>query len=101
MALDSRPLLGYTVSTMKETESQVKNLQAGDIVIWKGAEDLSGPLPDTMGMIIDTNPDPRDEQAVLIQFFGGDDWYAGPLHYYHHELADFLEIGEIRIQHAT
>ena len=35
---------------------QVSNIQAGDIVIWKGEEDLSGPLPDTMGMVIDTNP---------------------------------------------
>jgi hypothetical protein len=81
-------------------QRQVSNLQAGDIVIWKGAEDLSGPLPDTMGMVIDDNPDPHDEQAVLIQFFGGDDWRASPLHYYHHELDLFLEKGEIRIQHG-
>ena len=81
-------------------QRQVSNLQAGDIVIWKGGEDLSGPLPDTMGMVLDTNPDPHDEQAVLIQFFGGDDYYAGPLHYYHHELDLFLETGEIRIQHG-
>ena len=61
-------------------QRQVSNLQAGDIVIWQNEEDLSGPLPDTMGMVIDDNPDPHDEQAVLIQFFGGDDWPAGPLH---------------------
>ena len=81
-------------------QRQVSNLQAGDIVIWVNGEDLSGPLPDTMGMVIDDNPDPHDEQAVLIQFFGGDDWHAGPLHYYHHELDHFLEQGEIRIQHG-
>jgi len=81
-------------------QRQVSNLQAGDIVIWYGDEDLSGPLPDTMGMVIDDNPDPHDEQAVLIQFFGGDDWHASPLHYYHHELDLFLEKGEIRIQHG-
>ena len=81
-------------------QRQVSNIQAGDIVIWRGDEDLSGPLPDTMGMVIDTNPDPHDEQAVLIQFFGGDDFHAGALHDYHHELDDFLEIGEIRIQHG-
>ena len=81
-------------------QRQVSNLQAGDIVVWCGQEDLSGPLPDTMGMVLDTNPDPHDEQAVLIQFFGGDDYYAGPLHYYHHELDLFLEKGEIRIQHG-
>ena len=51
-----------------------------------------------MGMVIDTNPDPRDEQAAMIQFFGKHD--VLPLHYYYHELDDFLEIGEIRIQHG-
>ena len=72
---------------------QVDNLRAGDIVIWKGEGR-------TMGMVIDTNPDPHDEQAVLIQFYGGDNWLEGPLHYYHHELDLFLENGEIRIQHG-
>ena len=81
-------------------QRQVSNLQLGDIVIWRADEDLSGDLGATMGMIIDTNPDPHDEQAVLIQFFGGDDWNAGPLHYYHQELDHFLEQGEIRIQHG-
>jgi len=70
---------------------QVDNLRAGDIVIWKGEGR-------TMGMVIDTNPDPHDEQAVLVQFFGKHD--VLPLHYYYHELNDFLEIGEIRIQHG-
>ena len=79
---------------------QIDNLQPGDIVIWHGEEDLSGPLPDTMGMVIDDNPDPHDEQAVLIQFFGGDNFIEGPIHYYHRELDAFLEKGEIRIQHA-
>ena len=79
-------------------QRQVSTIQAGDIVIWVNGEDLSGPLPDTMGMVIDTNPDPHDEQAVLIQFYAGDDWNASPLHYYHHELDLFLEKGEIRIQ---
>ena len=71
---------------------QVDNLQAGDIVIWKGEGR-------TMGMVIDTNPDPHDEQAVLIEFYDGDG--INPLHYYYHELDDFLENGEIRIQHAS
>ena len=79
-------------------QRQVSNLQAGDIVIWKGGEDLSGPLPDTMGMVLDINPDPHDEQAVLIQYFDGDE--LSPLHYYHRELDLFLEKGEIRIQHG-
>ena len=70
---------------------QVDNLRAGDIVIWKGEGR-------TMGMVIDVNPDPHDEQAVLIQFFGKHD--VLPLHYYYRELDDFLEIGEIRIQHG-
>ena len=81
-------------------QRQVSNIQAGDIVIWKGEEDLSGPLPDTMGLVINDSPDPHDEQGVLIQFFGGDDFLAGPLHYYHRELELFLEKGEIRIQHG-
>ena len=71
---------------------QVDNLRAGDIVIWKGDGDTS------MGMVIDVNPDPHDEQAAMIQFFGKHD--VLPLHYYYHELDDFLEIGEIRIQHG-
>ncbi len=71
--------------------NQIDNLRAGDIVIWKGEGR-------TMGMVIDTNPDPHDEQAAMIQFFGKHD--VLPLHYYYHELDDFLEIGEIRIQHG-
>jgi|TARA_R110000824_G_scaffold120332_2_gene275495 hypothetical protein len=81
--------------------SQLDNLQAGDIVIWRGGEDLSGTLPDTMGMVVNDDPDhPTYEEGILIQFFGGDDWNAGPLHYYHRELDDFLEKGEIRVQHG-
>ena len=80
--------------------TQLDNLQPGDIVVWRGDEDLSGPLPDTMGMVINDNPDHGAEPTVLIQFYGGDDFYAGPLQYYHHELTLFLEKGEIRIQHG-
>jgi hypothetical protein len=61
------------------------------MIIWKGEGR-------TMGMVIDTNPDPHDEQAVLIEFYDGDG--INPLHYYYHELDDFLENGEIRIQHG-
>ena len=74
---------------------QVDNLQAGDIVIFI---DDHGRLRNIMGFIIDDNYDPNDEQAVLIQFFGKDD--GEPLHYYRRELDDFLEKGEIRIQHG-
>ena len=52
-----------------------------------------------MGFVIDDNPDPHDEQAVLIQFMGPDTTEL-PLHYYHHELDSFLEKREIRIQHG-
>ena len=79
---------------------QIDNLQAGDIVIWHGDIYDAGRLPDTMGIVVNDNPDPHDEQAVLIQFYGGDNWLEGPLHYYHHELDLFLENGEIRIQHG-
>ena len=81
-------------------QRQVSNLQPGDIVIWHGEEDLSGPLPDTMGMVVDNNPGSCESEVVLIQFYGGDDWNAGPLQYYRHELDHFLELGEIRIQHG-
>ena len=81
--------------------NQVDNLQAGDIVLFIEGEDLSGPLPDTMGLIVDDHPDLHDEQAVLIQFYGGDDYQAGPLHYYHRELDTFLEQGSIKIIHAS
>ena len=76
-------------------QRQVSNLQSGDIVIFI---DDNGRLPDIMGFVIDDNCDPNDEQAVLIRFFGKDD--GEPLHYYHRELDDFLENGEIRIQHG-
>jgi hypothetical protein len=85
---------------MEETVEQIDNLQAGDIVLFIEGEDLSGPLPDVMGLVVDDSPDPCDEQGVLIQFYGGDDYLAGPLHYYHHELNTFLEKGHIRIMHA-
>ena len=76
--------------------NQVDNLQAGDIVIF--IDDVTGVPRDIMGFVVDDNFDPNDEQAVLIQFFGKDD--GEPLHYYRRELDDYLESGEIRIQHA-
>ena len=81
--------------------NQVDNLQAGDIVLFMEGDSLTGPLPDTMGLVVDIDPDANDEQAVLIQFYGGDDYQAGPLHYYHHELDLFLDEGAIRILHAS
>ena len=81
--------------------AQVDDLQAGDIVLFIEGEDLSGPLPDTMGFVVNDCPDPYDEPGCLIQFYAGGDWLAGPLHYYHHELRTFLEQGNIRIQHAS
>ena len=74
---------------------QVDNLQAGDMVIFVGTVPAE---PDVMGFVVEDNFDPHDEQAVLIQFYGKDD--CEPLHYYHHELDNFLENGEIRIQHG-
>ena len=76
--------------------NQVDNPQAGDIVIF--IDDVTGVPRDIMGFVVDDNFDPNDEQAVLIQFFGKDD--GEPLHYYRRELDDYLESGEIRIQHA-
>jgi hypothetical protein len=81
--------------------AQVDDLQAGDIVLFIEGEDLSGPLPDTMGFVVNDCPDPYDEPACLIQFYAGDDFPASPLHYYRHELRSFLELGSIRIQHAS
>jgi hypothetical protein len=81
--------------------NQVDNLQAGDIVLFIEGEDLSGPLPDIMGLVVNDHPDLNDEQAVLIQFYGGDDYEAGPLHYYHHELDKFLKEGVIRFVRAS
>ena len=70
---------------------RVDNLQAGDMIIWKGEGR-------TMGIVIDTNPDPHGGFDVVIEFYDGDG--INPLHYYYHELDDFLEHGEIRIQHG-
>jgi len=78
--------------------NQVDSLQAGDIVIFIGT--CNTVEPDVMGFIIDDRPDPYDEQSVMIQFYGGDNLIEGPLHYYRRELDDFLEKGEIRIQHG-
>jgi len=74
---------------------QIDNLRAGDIVIFI---DDPARLRNIMGFVIDDNYNPNDEQAVLIQFFGKDD--GEPLHYYHRELEEYLENGEIRIQHG-
>ena len=76
--------------------NQVDNLQAGDIVVFL---DDHPHRPDVLGFVVDDHPDPHDEQAVLIQFYGRHD--GEPLHYYRHELDNFLEKGEIRIQHAS
>ena len=76
-------------------QRQVCNLRCGDIVVFTG----EGSADDCPGYVVDTNPDPHDEQAVLIQFMGRDTDRM-PLHYYYHELDDFLETGEIRIQHG-
>ena len=75
--------------------NQVDNLQAGDIVVFL---DDHPHRPDVLGFVVDDHPDPHDEQAVLIEFYDGDG--INPLHYYYHELDDFLENGEIRIQHG-
>ena len=74
---------------------QVNNLRCGDIVVMHGP----GGAPPAAGYVVDTNPDTWDDPAVLIQFMGPDTDRM-PLHYYHHELDDYLESGEIRIQHA-
>ena len=86
---------------MEYIGAHVDNLQAGDLVLFVEGEDLSGPLPDTMGLVVELETGFNDEQAVLIQFYGGDDYQAGPLHYYHRELDTFLEQGSIRIVHAS
>ena len=80
---------------------RIDNLQAGDLVLFVEGDDLSGPLPDTMGLVVELELGFNDDPAVLIQFYGGGDFDAGPLHYYHRELDTFLEQGSIRIQHAS
>jgi hypothetical protein len=86
---------------MEDTVVRVDNLQAGDLILFIEGEDLSGPLPDTMGLVVELETGFNDEQAVLIQFYAGCDYQAGPLHYYHRELDTFLEQGSIRIVHAS
>ena len=79
--------------------NQVDNLQAGDIVLFLSTDTACD--PDVMGFVVNDHPNPNDEQGVLIQFYGGDDYQAGPLHYYHYELDAYLEEGTIRIMHAS
>ena len=76
-------------------QRQVNNLRCGDIVVMVGYNGSA----DSTGYVVDTNPDTWDEPAVLIQFMGRDTDRM-PLHYYHHELDDYVESGEIRIQHG-
>ena len=75
------------------TQRQVDNLRCGDVVIFIGYNGSA----DCIGWVMDTAPDPHDEPAVLIQFMGPDTDRM-PLHYYYHELDDYLESREIRIQ---
>ena len=76
-------------------QRQVSNLRCGDVVVFIGYNGSA----DCTGYVVEINPDPHDEQAVLIQFMGPDTDRM-PLHYYHRELDDFLEEQEIRIQHG-
>jgi hypothetical protein len=76
-------------------QRQISNLQAGDLVVFIG---IMPAEPDVMGFVIDDRPDAYDEQSVLIQFFGKHD--LDPLHYYRRELDEFMEEGEIRVQHG-
>lgn len=79
----------------------IDNLQPGDMVIFIDQEDLSGPISDIAGLVTGFDPNPNDERAVFIQFYGGDDFEAGPLRYYLSELNNFLIMGDIRIQNAS
>ena len=49
-------------------QRQVCNLRCGDVVVFMGS---NGSAKCT-GYVVDTSPDPHDEQAVLIQFMGPD-----------------------------
>ena len=69
------------------------DLRRGDLVVFIGEGDAN----DCPGYVVGTDFDPADEQAVLVQFMGADTDRM-PLHYYYHELDDYLEAGEIRIQ---
>ena len=77
------------------------NLQPGDMVIFIDQEDLSGPISDIAGLVTGFDPNPNDAHAVFIQFYGGDDFEAGPLRYYLSELRNFLTMGDIRIIYAS
>ena len=73
--------------------NQIDDLRRGDLVVFIG----EGGANDCPGYVVGTDVDPHDEQALLIQFMGKDTDRM-PLHYYYHELDDYLEAGEIRIQ---
>jgi hypothetical protein len=75
--------------------------RVGDIVIFIGAMVASGPT-DIMGLIVnDSHNLEDDDQSVLIQFYGEHGAPTGPVHYYHHELDNYLEDDAIRIIHAS
>ena len=81
---------------------QADDLQPGDIVVFSGVGGIDEELADVMGLIvkIETVPSSYDESAALIQFYAGD-LPGGPLHYYHHELNNFIKCGELRIIHGN
>ena len=79
MALDSRPLLGYTIGTMK----------IGDLIIFQ----------DDMGLVVARCFDDPEVPAVLVQFLNEPD--RMPLHYYDEELEEWSKDGELKVQRAT
>ena len=76
---------------------QADDLQPGDIVVFKGVGGIDEDLAEIMGLIVSIEDPVKEGPAALIQFYAGDDFYAGPLHYYHQELNNFIKCGELRI----
>lgn len=73
--------------------NQIDDLRRGDLVVFIG----EGGANDCAGWVVSSELDGFDEPSVMVQFMGADA-HRMPLHYYYHELDDYLEAGEIRIQ---
>ena len=77
-------------------------MKIGDLIIFLGEGDPNKTHDDILGIIVTRERDEDDDPAVLVAFFSEpDDDDDGPLHYYVHELVDWLRRGTIRIQYAS
>jgi hypothetical protein len=70
-------------------------MRPGDLIIV--SELIDGSTEEILGMVVDA----PEEYGYYIQFYGGDNYTFGPLHYLAEEITDFLDEGIARIIYAS